>query len=292
MHDGAVAPHFVWENTPIKLADKETEETYLKRLMCVLDGRFVCLIDAADHEQGNNNGVPQEAERYRWRYWDNEKHVYQDHGIKWTTTNLLGRETMGIGEIGEITPDPGEFESHSLWMFSEGSMQREFWDAVWRWKHEGSSGDPSWDSALNKLAKQAGVTVNILNEKRLDLLAKEKGWTTIDDQTHQPDMASYRRDGQRINFYLTTGTVGTCLDHPTQNKTQLFRRGIDIEEAAVLLDNPREHTGRGYKRKATDDEPMLRTCAVCGGDKPNNEFCKNQRRKGAKAKCTACAQPS
>ena len=27
----------------------------------------------------------------------------------------------------------------------------------------------------------------------------------------------------RVNVYYTTGTVATCLDHPRQGKTQLFR---------------------------------------------------------------------
>jgi hypothetical protein len=50
----------------------------------------------------------------------------------------------------------------------------------------------------------------------------------------------------RINVYWTTGTVGTCLDHPRQGKTQLFRRNIDLSSLREVFNNPRVHTGAGY----------------------------------------------
>jgi len=57
----------------------------------------------------------------------------------------------------------------------------------------------------------------------------------------------------RINVYWTTGTVGTCLAHPTQGKTQLFRRNINIGELEDIFRNPRVHTGIGYHTKDTKD---------------------------------------
>jgi hypothetical protein len=52
----------------------------------------------------------------------------------------------------------------------------------------------------------------------------------------------------QINVYYTTGTVGTCLNHPKQGKTQLFRRGIlNLEMLSDIFQNPRIHTGVGYK---------------------------------------------
>ena len=53
----------------------------------------------------------------------------------------------------------------------------------------------------------------------------------------------------RINVYYTTGTVGTALDHPDQGRTQLFRWGCSLDDLQRILDNPRVHSGRGYKRK-------------------------------------------
>jgi hypothetical protein len=52
----------------------------------------------------------------------------------------------------------------------------------------------------------------------------------------------------QINVYYTTGTVGTCLNHPKQGKTQLFRRGVvNMEMLSDIFQNPRIHTGVGYK---------------------------------------------
>ena len=56
----------------------------------------------------------------------------------------------------------------------------------------------------------------------------------------------------RINVYYTTGTVGTCLDHPRQGKTQLFRRNVDLSLLAQLFRDPRLHTGTGYHRRSTE----------------------------------------
>ena len=54
----------------------------------------------------------------------------------------------------------------------------------------------------------------------------------------------------RINVYYTTGTVGTCLNHPKQGKTQLFRRGISsLNQLESIFDSPRIHTGEGYYQR-------------------------------------------
>lgn len=79
-------------------------------------------------------------------------------------------------------------------------------------------------------------------------VAKQEGWTEIDYQDANY-MISFRKDTTRINVYYSTMTVGTCLNHPKQGKTQLFRRGVDRELLTKLMKNPRQHTGVGYKRK-------------------------------------------
>ena len=282
-YDGAQAPTWVWESTPIKL-EQETEESYLQRLICVVCGRFVCLIGVNGNDD-NDRGIPQAGERYSWRYWDNEGRVYQDTRFKWTT---YPGDEMYTGNM-ETNCRPGEFDANPLWMFDHDVCCREFYDVVWRWKHEIAIVEE-----LDILAKQAGICIKastVLKENDLDNLARGKGWTKI-TSLQQPDMASYRQDSKRINFYLTTGTVGTCLDHPIQYKTQLFRRGVDMKDAAILLDNPREHTGRGYKRKATSDIVHTRKCGMCFADKYNIDFSKNQRRMGSNAKCKDCVQKS
>ncbi len=55
----------------------------------------------------------------------------------------------------------------------------------------------------------------------------------------------------RVNIWTNekneTLTVGTCLTHPKQGKTQLFRKHCSIAEALELLRHPRKHTGKGYR---------------------------------------------
>lgn len=53
----------------------------------------------------------------------------------------------------------------------------------------------------------------------------------------------------RFNVYYTTGTVGTCLNHPRQGYTQLFRRNVFLEKLREIFRNPRIHAGPGYHRK-------------------------------------------
>lgn len=62
-------------------------------------------------------------------------------------------------------------------------------------------------------------------------------------------MLSFWRGDVRVNVYYTTMTVGTCLDHPKQGKTQLFRRDVTEKELEMILRNPRVHTHKGYKTR-------------------------------------------
>jgi hypothetical protein len=173
------------------------------------------------------------------------------------------------------------------------------------------------EECLIKLATLAGVPTGkawSFQEDKLDKMALSKEWDKI--ACPQPAMASYSKDGVRLNFYLSTGTVGSCLDHPTKGKTQLFRK--NVTDPAALFDKPRQHTDKGYhttdkdpakgtknnKRKVPSEEgPSYviaannkrkapyeegRTCAQCGETKPFDSFSKNQRKKGSSARCKSC----
>jgi hypothetical protein len=110
-------------------------------------------------------------------------------------------------------------------------------------------------------------------------------------------MLSFRQGdiGHRLSFWLTTGAVGSYLDHPKRGKTQLFRRKVTLGEALELFKNPRKHTGAGYhearelkRKRASNDEPTTRYSASCKEDKPQHNFSKNQRRKGGRGRCQEC----
>ena len=86
-----------------------------------------------------------------------------------------------------------------------------------------------------------------LSEFELDEFARVYGWTKLQVKTSaNVHMVSYRRNDCRLNFWLTTGTCGSYLEHPTQKKTQLFRRKVTTEEAELIFINPRVHTNKGY----------------------------------------------
>ena len=62
--------------------------------------------------------------------------------------------------------------------------------------------------------------------------------------------------GERLDWYPSTGTVGTSLQHPSRAApTQLFRRGLDSEGVQELLAEPRRHTGVGYYRRSQGPMP-------------------------------------
>lgn len=54
----------------------------------------------------------------------------------------------------------------------------------------------------------------------------------------------------KLDFYFTTGTVKTSMEHPTQGKTQLFaKNNVTPELYMQILENPRVHTNIRYQRK-------------------------------------------
>ena len=88
---------------------------------------------------------------------------------------------------------------------------------------------------------------HVLDEDDLDQLALSNGYQILDASSSTAPMASYRKGAVRLNFWLSTGTVGSYLEHPRQGKTQLFRRDVTMMEAEGIFVNPRMHTGRGYQ---------------------------------------------
>ncbi len=78
-------------------------------------------------------------------------------------------------------------------------------------------------------------------------VAQAYGYERYEHQ-EQNKMISFFKDGVRINVYYTTMTVGTCLKHPSQGKTQLFRRNVSDHELEEILRYPRVHTKKGYKK--------------------------------------------
>ena len=81
--------------------------------------------------------------------------------------------------------------------------------------------------------------------------AQRRGWSYV-YKPAQGQLVFLERhlhgDKCMLHIWCTTGTVGSYLDHPTQGKTQLYRRNMDEDELKRVMDNPRVHTGEGYHR--------------------------------------------
>lgn len=77
-----------------------------------------------------------------------------------------------------------------------------------------------------------------------------------------------------LNIYYTTRSIMTYLNHPTQGTNELWRSNAyqDIEELKTFLENPRRHSGKGYRNK----NKAVRGCAQCGEFKERMQFSRNQ----------------
>lgn len=83
---------------------------------------------------------------------------------------------------------------------------------------------------------------------KIESIAGVYGWEKIDYQENI-FLIRYSYKGNKINVYLSTLTVSTCINHPKKGKTQLFRKNLSYKEIEKIFQNPRVHTGHGYYTK-------------------------------------------
>jgi len=188
IHRGALAPKFVFENEASNEPVDDDMSVYMKRLICILCGRFVVISrpSASDYEDiENSDGVPQDGVRYWWRYWDNERNIYQVNSEKFRDSAgtvsefdddmLCGGYAFTSRNLREATylhgRAPGDFapagsDEIPPWMRAAASityMGKEctdcsgFFDHAWSFCHHGTTRVPLWDASLFRLAQLAGV---------------------------------------------------------------------------------------------------------------------------------------
>jgi hypothetical protein len=75
-------------------------------------------------------------------------------------------------------------------------------------------------------------------------LARAYGWAEVQFNA-KSRVLGFNRGSERVNVIYTTGTVGTCVDHPERGKTQLFREGMTPSQLRDIFVSPRVHTGQG-----------------------------------------------
>lgn len=90
-----------------------------------------------------------------------------------------------------------------------------------------------------------------------------------------------------INIYYTTRGVMTRIDHPARGVNDLWRSCAyaTLAELEAILQNPRLHTGRGYRSA----ENAIRGCVGCGEFKSRVSFSPSQWSKGVQLqRCIQC----
>ena len=53
----------------------------------------------------------------------------------------------------------------------------------------------------------------------------------------------------KLDWYYTTGTIKTSMNHPVQGYTQLFAARVDPDTYCAILQDPRAHTGKRYGQR-------------------------------------------
>jgi len=84
---------------------------------------------------------------------------------------------------------------------------------------------------------------------KIKKLAEKYHWQFLCFQENIGMISFWKNKTDRINIYITTMTVGTCMDHPKKGKTQLFRKYVNDKELENIFKCPRLHTGKGYYKK-------------------------------------------
>lgn len=92
--------------------------------------------------------------------------------------------------------------------------------------------------------------VHLSKIDQIRAVASNHGWEEL-VLREENKMISFAKEDQRINVYYTTMTVGTCIKHPRQGRTQLFRKNVKLIQLNDIFDNPRCHTGSGYHKRKT-----------------------------------------
>lgn len=109
---------------------------------------------------------------------------------------------------------------------------------------------PAPPVAARRLDKHGDMVALTPRAAEIATMAAKYGWVPEQEQKNIGLLILVRGNGEQTNVYYTRMTVGTCVNHPTQGRTQLFRKNVSMAELAKILANPRVHTGKGYHQKA------------------------------------------
>jgi len=87
-----------------------------------------------------------------------------------------------------------------------------------------------------------------MNPGEIQDLARRHGYE-LEQYQKEISLLIFIKGRNQVNVYHSKMTVGTCVNHPTKGKTQLFRKRVSPEELERIFRKPRVHTGKGYYRR-------------------------------------------
>jgi hypothetical protein len=85
----------------------------------------------------------------------------------------------------------------------------------------------------------------------------EFGWTFTGSHNNTVEFFE-NDDGVKLDWYFTTGTIKTSLDHPRKGRTQLFGARVAPNTYLDILLNPRAHTNKRYYNKQQQERKPSR----------------------------------
>jgi hypothetical protein len=171
----------------------------------------------------------------------------------------------------------------------------------------------TWDDASSNCVSSSAASIPKSSPWPTDRvvdLARQRGWEPL--PSTDPSLLRFIRGSsvaashELIHVWPTTGTVGSYLEHPSQGRTQLFRRKLTFRDLEAIFANPRTHTGSGYHRREQMPRPSAssagaasaaappgrRVCSMCRREHPKSDFSKTQwskrNRSPGTMKCKQC----
>jgi hypothetical protein len=87
-----------------------------------------------------------------------------------------------------------------------------------------------------------------ISQKMLEAIAIDaikNNWEFIEFQKDS-GMISFKRNNERLNYWITTGTLSTSVIHPIEGRIQTFRRNIPIN---CIFKKMKSKKSRGYYTK-------------------------------------------
>jgi hypothetical protein len=86
---------------------------------------------------------------------------------------------------------------------------------------------------------------------RIIKLAQKHDWYVHSDQQNIC-LLIFRKGDQQVNVYWSKMTVATVVNHPKQGRQQLYRKNCSYKDLENIFNNPRFHTGKGYRVRRFD----------------------------------------